>query len=102
MTENDLDEARVLAHKLIDMRGEVTAASDDGSYHVDRVNKLLTLYIRTQREIKLFAEIAFYDENEYCYSLYSNRIHFVKYHQQNPTCCNILIVATKVLIKVLI
>jgi hypothetical protein len=65
ITQKHIDDARALATKLIDMRGEVTAAADDGSEHVDCVNRLLTLCILAQREIKLFAEIAFYDNPEH-------------------------------------
>ena len=83
VTEKDLYDAKALAHKLIDMRGEVTAAADDGSFHVDRVNKLLTLCILAQREIKLFAEIAFFDNQEHYDKHYaSDRLREIRLNKE--------------------
>ena len=49
---------------LLKLRGEAIAAGDDARGQVDRQNRLMTLCINAQREIKLFAEMAFYDDTE--------------------------------------
>ncbi len=65
VTQKFLEESKALALQLIELKGDVTAAADDGSFHVDRQNRLITLCIQAQQEIKLFAEIAFYDDQEH-------------------------------------
>ena len=65
VTPQFLAESKALALQLIELRGDVTAAADDGSFHVDRVDRLITLCIKAQQEIKLFADIAFYDDQEH-------------------------------------
>ncbi len=59
-----LDSVEQKALGLIKLRGEVAADGDDSKEQVDRQNRLMTLCINAQREIKLFAEMAFYDDTE--------------------------------------
>ncbi len=59
-----LDETKKQALHLIGLNGDATAASDKGNELVDRQNRLITLCIEAQREIKLFAEMAYLDDPE--------------------------------------
>jgi hypothetical protein len=47
------------ALELIQLQGEAATDSDDTSIHLERQNKLVTLCVRHQRQIKLFARMAF-------------------------------------------
>ncbi len=49
---------------LIKLRGEAITSDDDSKEQVDRQNRLITLTIIAQREIKLYAEMAFYDDTD--------------------------------------
>ena len=62
VSANSRSEQKALG--LIKLRGEVVADGDDSKEQVDRQNRLMTLCINAQREIKLFAEMAFYDDTE--------------------------------------
>lgn len=57
-----LDDVERKALDLIKLRGEAITSDDDSKEQVDRQNRLMTLTINAQREIKLFAEMAFYDD----------------------------------------
>lgn len=50
------------ARRLLRVRGQAVAAADDTSLQVDRQNRLITLCVEAKREIKLFAEMAFYND----------------------------------------
>lgn len=67
-----LDSAETLALHLVKLKGEVTAAADEGSEYVDRQNQLITLCIQALREIKLFAEIAYYDNPDHYDEFYAS------------------------------
>jgi hypothetical protein len=47
---------------FLKLRAKAAASKDDASANVERQNQLITLCIRALREIKLFAEMAFYDD----------------------------------------
>ena len=57
-----LDSAEEKALGLIKLRGVAITSDDDSKEQVDRQNRLMTLSINAQREIKLYAEMAFYDD----------------------------------------
>ena len=59
-----LDSVEEKALGLIKLRGEAITSDDDSKEQVDRQNRLMTLSINAQREIKLFAEMAFYDDTD--------------------------------------
>ncbi len=59
-----LDDVEQKALDLIKLRGEAITSDDDSKEQVDRQNRLMTLTINAQREIKLFAEMAFYDDTD--------------------------------------
>ncbi len=50
---------------LIKLKGEADVASDDISKQVDRKNRLITLMVKAEREMKLYAEMAFFDNLEH-------------------------------------
>ena len=53
------------ALELLKLKGEADAASDDISKQVDRKNRLLTLMVTAERDMKLFAEMAFFNNIEH-------------------------------------
>ena len=53
------------AVSLLKRHGEAAAATDEESYRVDRQRRLLTLCILAERDIKLFADAAYYDDTDY-------------------------------------
>jgi len=57
-----LDDVEEKAIDLIKLRGVAITSDDDSKEQVDRQNRLMTLSINAQREIKLYAEMAFYDD----------------------------------------
>ena len=59
-----LDDVEQKSLDLIKLRGEAITADDDSKEQVDRQNRLMTLCIQAQREIKLFAEMAFYNDTD--------------------------------------
>ena len=59
-----LDNVEQKAINLIKLRGEAITSDDDSKEQVDRQNRLMTLTINAQREIKLYAEMAFYDDTD--------------------------------------
>ncbi len=59
-----LDDVEQKSLGLIKLRGEAITADDDSKEQVDRQNRLMTLCIQAQREIKLFAEMAFYNATD--------------------------------------
>ena len=62
--ESYLAQVEENAMGLLKLRGEAITAGDDAKVQIDRQNRLMTLRIKAQREIKLFAEMAFYDDTE--------------------------------------
>lgn len=84
VTLDYLEESKKLALELVAMRGDVTAAADDTSVYVDRQNRLLTLCIKVQREIKLFADIAYYnDQDRYDRYYASDRLREIRLDHKN-------------------
>jgi len=49
---------------LLRLRGQAMTATGDATLKVDRQNRILTLCIRAERDIKRFADAAFFDDTE--------------------------------------
>ena len=60
-----LDKVEKEALDLLKLKGEADAASDDISKQVDRKNRLLTIMVKAERDMKLFAEMAFFNNIEH-------------------------------------
>lgn len=50
---------------LLKLKGAAEAASDDISKQVDRKNRLITLMVKAERDMKLYAEMAFFNNIEH-------------------------------------
>lgn len=59
-----LDNVHTHALGLVALKGQADTASDDNSANVNRLNKIISIAVAAEREIKLFADLAFYDDNE--------------------------------------
>lgn len=64
MTRCSLTAFEADALKLLKLKGTADAARDDTMDQVDRQNRLISLCVAAEREIKLFAEMAFFDDIE--------------------------------------
>ena len=60
------------AFELLKLKGIVNATDSDTRESIDMQNRLITLCIRAQREIKLFAEFAFYNDLDYYNRYYTS------------------------------
>ena len=67
-----LNQAKKNALHLLKLRGVALASNDDPKDEVKRKNQLLTLCILAQREIKLFAEMAFYENMDHYDQFYAS------------------------------
>ncbi len=56
-----LDKVEKEALDLIKLKGFSDSASDDISKQVDRKNRIITLMVKAERDMKLYAEMAFFD-----------------------------------------
>ena len=79
-----LDTVEQKALDLIKLRGEAIAADDDSKEQVDRQNRLMTLSIQAQREIKLFAEMAFYNDTDRYNQFYASDVRRKQAKQDEP------------------
>jgi hypothetical protein len=61
------------AVRLLKIRAEALTAGDDVSLQVDRQNRLITLCVLAERDIKLYAESAFYDDSDRYNRFYASR-----------------------------
>lgn len=50
---------------LLKLKGAAEAASDDITKQVDRKNRLITLMVKAERDMKLYAEMSFFDNIEH-------------------------------------
>ncbi len=69
-----MEEANTEALDLIKLKGVAEKASDNIDQQVDRRNRLLTLMVLAEREIKLYAKMAFYDNLDYYYKHYASDV----------------------------
>ncbi|MBN2528340.1 MAG: hypothetical protein JXR76_18270, partial [Deltaproteobacteria bacterium] len=60
--ETWLAKTEEMAHQLLKLRGQALVSDNTPQEQIEKQNQLLTLCIRAQRDIKLFAEMAFYDD----------------------------------------
>lgn len=62
--ETFLDDVHNHALNLVALKGKSDTAINDSSENVDRLNRIISLAVAAEREIKLFAEIALYNDIE--------------------------------------
>ncbi len=72
ITDSYLDQAKDRAIELFQMRGYVKGSPENSN--VDRQNRILTLCLNAQSEIKKFADSAFCEDQDYYSANYSNYV----------------------------
>ena len=60
-----LDSAKKRALSLIDLKGKVSTASDNTDSQIDQQNRLITLIVLAKQDIKLYADMAYYNNVDY-------------------------------------
>lgn len=59
-----LESVHTQALSLVALKGQADTATDDNSSNIERLNKIISLAVAAEREIKLFADLAFYKDTE--------------------------------------